>query len=154
MLARGSGVWHDGVMFDSELLVKSIARRVFLNMGEFSSGTARIGLLDARLGVGEGAAWLTVSLGQDHLFQIEVRGSCVEATYALPTVMEYGDGKRGYGTAWANSYRWNVTSWADVPGISADIDEFFNNIDEFIREEARVYRALAESSLNMLQGAS
>ena len=146
MLARGSGVWHDGVMFDNASLVKSIARRVFPDMGAFSFGTARIGLWDACLGVGEGAAWLTVSLGQDHLFRIEVRGSCVEATYALPAVMECGDGERRYGTAWANSYRWNVTSWVDVPGISADIDEFFNNIDEFIREEAKVYRALAESN--------
>lgn len=133
-------------MFDNASLVKSIARRVFPDMGAFSSGTARIGLWDARLGVGEGAAWLTVSLGQDHLFQIKVRGSCVEATYALPTTMECGDGRRKYGTAWANSHRWDVTSCTNVPEISADIEEFFNNIDEFIREEAKVYRALAESS--------
>lgn len=73
-------------MFDNASLVKSIARRVFPDMGAFSFGTARIGLWDACLGVGEGAAWLTVSLGQDHLFRIEVRGSCVEATYALPAV--------------------------------------------------------------------
>lgn len=134
-------------MFNNESVVKSIARRVFPDLGAFSPDrVAKLGSWDVVLSTNSDAAWLTVSNGQDVLFRIETRGGRVEATYALPTVMEYGDGKRKYGTAWANSYRWNVTSWADVPRVSADINEFFNNIDEFIREEAKVYRALAESN--------
>lgn len=131
-------------MFNNESLVKSIARRVFPDMGVLSSGVAEIGLRDACLSVGRGVAWLTVSLGQDHLFQIRVQGSRVEALYALPIVVDDGDSPR-YGTAWANSRRWVVTGWADVPGVSADIREFFNNADEFYAEEAKVYEILGRS---------
>ena len=130
-------------MFDSESVLKSIARRVFPNMGVFSSyGVARIDLWDACLRVGERAAWLTVSLGRDHLFQIEVRGSCVRATCALPVVIELGGGEREFGTEWANSHRWCVEGWSDIPGVSAEIQKFFDNEDEYLEEEAKVYRIL------------
>ena len=133
-------------MFNNESVLKSIARRVFPNMGVFASdGSAGIGPWDASLSVYDGAAWLTVSCDRDYLFRIGVQGSRVEATYALPAVMERGDGGREYGTAWANSRRWNVVGWASVPGISAGIREFFNNEDEFSAEEAEVNRILEGS---------
>jgi hypothetical protein len=133
-------------MFNNESVLKSIARRVFPDMGTFSSGgEAGIGLWDARLSVGGGVAWLTVGLGRDELFEIRVQGSRVEAVYAVPAVVEYGDGKRGYGTAWADSRRWKC-DWVDVPRVSADIREFFNNTDEFLNEAAKVRRILEGSS--------
>lgn len=130
-------------MFDNESLVRSIARRVFPDMGIFLFGVAKIGLWDVCLSVGRGVAWLTVSLGRDHLFRIGVRGSRVEAAYALPIVVDDGNNSR-YGTAWANSRQWDLTGWADVPGVSDDIREFFNNANEFCAEEAKVYKILGE----------
>ena len=130
-------------MFNSESVLKSIARRVFPCMGAFSSdGEARVGLWDARLSVGQKTAWLTVSDGLDMLFQIRVQGTSVEATYALPAVMERSDGEKEYGTAWANSRRWCVGGWVDASEVSAEIREFFHNIDEFLEAEAEVYKSL------------
>ena len=134
-------------MFNNESVLKSISRRVFPDMGAFSAdGRARTGLWDAWLGVGDGVAWLTVGSGRDHLFRIEVRGSRVKATYALPAVMERADGTKEHGTAWGNSRRWNVDGWSDVPEISARIRKFFDNTDEFLREEHRVYEILNGSN--------
>lgn len=134
-----AGVWHDGVMFNNESVLKCIARRVFPNMGAFSSdGITRIDSWDACLSVDEGAAWLTVSLGRDHLFRIEVRGSRVQATYALPAVVGLGE----FGTAWAGSRCWRVGGWDEVPEVSAGIRKFFDNDDEYLEEEARVYEIL------------
>lgn len=132
-------------MFNNESVMKSIARRVFPDLGAFSSGVAGLGEWDVALRADRDAAWLTVSHGRDPLFQIEVRGGRVAATYALPAVMELGNGEKEYGTAWANSRRWRVDGWSDVPKVSAEIREFFNNIDEFLEEEAKVYKALGES---------
>ena len=69
----------------------------------------------------------------------------MEATYALPAVMELGNGEKFYGTAWANSRRWRVDGWSDVSRVSEEIREFFDNIDEFLEEEAKVYKVLEES---------
>ena len=133
-------------MFNNESVMKSIARHVFPDMGAFSKdGVAKLGVWDTILHVGRDAAWLTISHGQDVLFRIETRGGCVEATYALPAVMERGNGEKFYGTAWANSRRWRVGGWSDIPQVSTEIREFFDNIDEFLEEEAKVYKALGES---------
>ena len=141
-------MWHDGIMFSSELVLKAIGRRVFPGMGTFSAdGRARIGLWDVCLSVGDEAAWLTVSLDQDHLFQIEVWGGRVEATYALPAVVELGNGEKEYGTAWANSRCWQVGEWSDIPVVSICIQEFFSNIEEFCGEEAKVYKAIEEGKI-------
>ena len=116
-------------------------------MGAFSTdGRSRVGLWDACLSAGDGVAWLTVSLGRDNLFRVEVRGSRVKATYALPAVMERGDGEKEQGTAWGNSRRWNVNGWSDVPEISAGIRKFFDNTDEFLAEERRVHEILNGSN--------
>lgn len=132
-------------MFNNESVMKSIARRVFPDLGAFSPGVARLGEWDVALRADRDAAWLTVSHGRDPLFQIEVRGGRVEATYALPAVMELGNGEKEYGTAWANSRRWCVGGWPDVPRVSVEIREFFDNIDEFLEEEAKVYKILGEA---------
>lgn len=130
-------------MFNNELVLKSIARRVFPDMGSFSPDrTARIGLWDAHLRSTRDSAWLTIYLGPDLLFQIELRGNRLKATYALPAVMELGDGEKEYGTAWANSRRWRVDGWDDVPRVSMEIGKFFDNIEEFLEEETKVYRIL------------
>ena len=129
-------------MFNNESVLKPIARRVFPDMGMFSSGgEAKIGLRGARLSVGKGVAWLTVSLGPDKLFEIKAQGSRAGAVWAIPAVVGYGSG--GYGAAWTDSRCWNV---ADVLGVSASIREFFNNTDEFLNEGAGVYRILEGSS--------
>lgn len=147
------GVWHDGVMFNNESVLKSIARRVFPNMGVFASdGVAKLGPWRACLQRGDGPAWLTVSCGRDLLFRIEVRGPRVEATYALPAVMERADGGREYGTVWAESRHWRVDEWARVPEISARIRGFFDNTEEFCKEEAKVYRILEESDSEAPRG--
>lgn len=133
-----AGVWHDGVMFNNESVLKSIGRRVFPDMGPFSEyGRARVGLWNAHLCVGDEAAWLTVSIGRDFLFQIEARGSQIEATYALPVVVA-GE----YGTAWSNSRRWHVDGWPDIMEVSTEIREFFDNEDEYLEREAEVYKVL------------
>ena len=133
-------------MFNNESVMKSIARQVFPAMGAFSKdGVAKLGDRDAVLHVSRDAVWLTISHGQDVLFRIELRGGCVEAVYALPAVMERGNGEKSYGTAWANSRRWRVGGWSDVPRVSTEIRGFFDNIDEFLEEETRVYKALEES---------
>lgn len=133
-------------MFNNELVLKSITRRVFPDLGSFSSdGAAKLGLWDVVLNVADGVAWLTVSHGRDLLFNIKVCGNRVEATYALPAVLERADGEMEYGTAWANSRRWSVAGLEDVPGISVNISEFFENIDEFLEEEAKVYKVLEGS---------
>ena len=134
--------WHDGVMFDNESVLKSIARHVFPAMGSFSDGVAKLGQWDVYLVVGDGVAWLTVQLGLDALFRIEVRGECVRAVYALPAVMEGANGEKSYGTAWAGSRRWRVGGRSDVSRASAEICEFFDNTDEFLEEEAKVYRII------------
>lgn len=141
-------VW-DPVCYDGSMMkniLKSITRRVFPDLGAFSSdGHAKLGVWDAVFYAGRDAAWLTISYDQDVLFRIETRGGRVEAVYALPVVMERGNGEKFYGTAWANSRRWRVDGWEDVPRVSVEIKEFFDNIDEFLEEEAKVYRALEEA---------
>lgn len=132
-------------MLNNESVMKSITRRVFPDLGAFSRGVAKFGEWDAVLSVGEDVAWLTVSHGRDVLFQIETQGGRVEATYALPAVMERGNGEKEYCTAWANSRRWRVDGWSDVPGVSMKIREFFDNIDEFLEEEAKVCKILEEA---------
>lgn len=130
-------------MFNSELVLKAISRRVFPDMGAFSAGgEARIGLWEVHLSVGSGVAWLTVSQDLNPLFRIEVRGSRVKATYALPAVVVLGNGEREYGTEWANSRNWQMRGWSDVALTSIEIREFFDNIEEFLREEGRVYEVL------------
>ena len=112
-------------------------------MGAFSSyGVAKIDLWDACLRVGERAAWFTVSLGRDFLFQIEVQGSRVRATCALPAVIELVGGEREFGTKWANSRRWHVGGWSDILRVSAEIQKFFDNEDEYLEAEAKVYKIL------------
>lgn len=133
-------------MFNNESVMKSIARRVFPDPGAFSKDwVAKLGEWDAVLNAGRDATWLTIGHGQDVLFRIETRGDRVEAAYALPAVMERGNGEKFHGTAWANSRRWRVDGWPDVPRVSTEIREFFGNIDEFLEEEAKVYKALGES---------
>lgn len=134
--------WHDGLMLENKQLAVAIARHVFPGMGPFSEGLAKLGPWDVYLVEGNGVAWLTVQLGLDVLFRIEVRGGYVEARYALPAVIELGSGERRYGTAWANSRRWHVKGWSDVLRYRTEIKEFFNNIDEFLEEEANVYKIL------------
>ena len=130
-------------MFNNESILKSIARRVFPEMGKFSSGgVAKLGTWDVVFSSGRNAAGFTVSCGQDRLFRIEVRGPRVEATYALPAIIELGDGSREFGTEWANSRRWRVEGWSDIPKVSTEIREFFNNYDEYLEEEAKVYKIL------------
>lgn len=133
-------MWHDGVMFNNESVLKSIARRVFPDMGVFSAdGEAGVGSWNADLCVGDEAAWLTVSMGLDSLFRIETRGSRVKATYALPAVVTRADGTVEYGTRWANSRQWCVDGWSDVAKASVGIQDFFKNSDEFLEEEGKVY---------------
>lgn len=133
-------------MFNNESVMKSIARHVFPDLGAFSSDwVAKLGVWDAVFYAGRDAAWLTISHGQDALFRIETSGGRVEAVYALPAVMERENGEKFYGTAWANSRRWRVDEWSDVPQVSKEIREFFDNIDEFLEEEAKVYKVLEES---------
>lgn len=54
------------------------------------------------------------------------------------------NGEKFYGTAWANSRCWRVGGWSDAPRVSVDIREFFDNIGEFLEEEAKVYKILEE----------
>ena len=62
-------------MFYSGSIVKSIARRVFPDLGAFSPDqVAKLGLWDAILSTDGDAAWLTVSSGRDVLFQVETSG--------------------------------------------------------------------------------
>lgn len=132
-------------MFNNESILKSIARRVFPNLGAFSSdGVAKLGLWDAYISVGEGVAWMTIYFNTDMLFCIEVSKGRVKATYALPAIMERA-GEKEYGTAQANSRRWRADGWSDVPAISVGIQKFFDNIDEFLEEEAKVYKILEET---------
>lgn len=128
-------------MFDNKSVLKSIARRVFPGMGPFSGERAKLGEWDVCLN----DAWLTVLAGRDALFRIEARGGRVEATYALPAVMERANGEKEYGTAWANSRCWRVNGWADAPGVSRKIRGFFGNTDEFLEEEAKVYKIIEGS---------
>lgn len=133
-------------MLENKQLAVIIARRVFPDLGAFSKDwVAKLGVWDAVFYAGRDAAWLTISHGQDVLFRIETHGGRVEATYALPAVMERGNGEKFYGTAWANSRRWRVDGWSDVPGVAQEIQEFFDNIDEFLEEEAKVYKVLEET---------
>lgn len=129
-------------MFNNELIVKSIARRVFPGMGKFSYGVAKLNVWDVYLSVTDEVTWLTVKLGLDVLFQIEAQDGYVVARYALPAVVELGDGEKTYGTMWANSHRWHVDGWSSIPSVAADIRKFFNNDEEFYREEAEVYKIL------------
>ena len=122
-------------MFNNESVVKSIARQVFPSMGKFYDGMAKLGQWGVYLTRADKATWLTVQLGLDVLFQIEARGGRVVARYALPAVMERGNGEKFYGTAWAGSHRWHVSGWADVPSVAADIRKFFNNTDRLFEEE-------------------
>lgn len=138
-----AGMCHDGVMFNNESILKSIARRVFPDMGAFSAnGRARVGSWNADLCVGDEAAWLTVGLGRDFLFRIEVRGSRVSATYALPAVVTRADGAVDHSTEWANSRQWCVDGWPDVARASIEIKKFFDNLDEFLEAEKRVYEII------------
>lgn len=137
-----AGAWHDGVMLNNEYVLKSIARRVFTDMGKFSSGVAKINSWDAYLSVDDGVAWLTVSLDRDHLFQVEVRGSSVQAVRALPAVIELVDGSREFGTEWADSRRWRVGGWSDILRVSDEIRKFFDNESEYLEEESKVYEIL------------
>lgn len=122
-------------------ILKSIAHQVFPTMTAIGGdGRAELGEWGAELTTSRDAAWLTVSHGRDVLFRVGVNRDRVEAVYALPAVMERGDGEKFYGTAWANSRRWMVTD-----DVSREIREFFDNIDEFLEEEAKVYKALGES---------
>ena len=132
-------------MFNNESVLKSIARRVFPDLGVFSPDrAAELGVWDATLTVGDGSAWLTISHGRDLLFGIKVRGGRVEAVYALPAVLERGNGEKEYGTAWANSRHWRVDGWSNVPQVAAAIHGFFDNTEEFLEEEAKVRRILGE----------
>lgn len=131
-------------MLNNESIIKSIARRVFPGMSKFSDGVAKLGLWDVYLVVGDETAWLTVQLGIDVLFQIEVRDGHVKAKYALPAIMELSGGEKRYGTMWANSRCWDVDGRSSVLLIATDIREFFDNIEEFCRKEAEVYKILEE----------
>lgn len=133
-------------MFNNESVLKSIARRVFPAMKAFApNGHAELGVWDACLSVGNRAAWLTISNDRDLLFCIKAQGDRVEATYALPAVMERA-GEKEYGTAWASSRRWNVNGWSDVPLAAAGIRKFFENDEEFHEEEVRVHEILEKQS--------
>ena len=133
-------------MFNNESVMKSIARRVFPDLGAFSQDwVAKLGVWDAVFYAGRDAAWLTISHGQDVLFRIKTHGGRVEAAYALPAVMERPNGEKFYGTVWARSRRWHVDGWSDVPRVSVEIREFFDNTDEFVEEEAKVYKILEGS---------
>lgn len=130
-------------MLSNESVTKSIAHLVFPDLGPFSKDwVAKLGEWDAIFYAGQDAAWLTISHGRDVLFRIEAKGGRVEAMYALPAVMERADGEKEYGTVWANSCCWRVDEWSDVSRVSTKIREFFDNIDEFLEEEAKVYRVL------------
>ena len=132
-------------MFNNESVMKSIARHVFPDLGAFSAdGHAELGDRDVVLHTGRGATWLTVSHGRDELFRIETRGGRVEAVYALPAVMEMANGEKFHGTAWANSRRWHVGGWGDIPRVSKEIREFFDNDEEWDREEAGVRKTPEE----------
>ena len=113
-------------------------------MGKFYDGVAKLGQWDVYLTGADKATWLTVQLGLDVLFQIEVQGGCVAARYALPAVMERGNGEKFYGTAWAGSRRGRVDGWSDVSSVAADIREFFNDTDGLFEEEA--HKILEESN--------
>lgn len=132
-------------MFNNESIVRSIARRVFPGMGKFSDGVAKLGQWDVDLVVGDEAAWLTVRLGPDMLFQLETQNGYVGARYALPTVVTQADGERRYATMWANYRRWRVGGWSDVSSVAAGIQKFFDNDKEFCQEEEKVYEILGES---------
>lgn len=132
-------------MLENKQLVVAIARHVFPGMGTFSDGLAKLGQWDAYLVVGDGVTWLTIQLGPDVLFRVEARGEYVKARYALPAVMELGNGEKEYGTAWAASRRWRVDGWSDIFPVAAGIREFFDNDGEFCRAEAKVYSILGES---------
>ena len=131
-------------MFDNESIVKSIARRVFPGMGKFCDGTAKLGQWGVYLTGADKAAWLTVKLGLDVLFQIEAGGGRVVARYALPAIMELSNGEKEYGTAWAGSRHWRVDGWADVSSAAADIRRFFNNTDRLFEEEYEKVRKILE----------
>ena len=116
-------------------------------MGKFCDGVAKLGQWDVYLTAADEVAWLTVKLGLDVLFQIEARGGRVAAKYALPAVVTVGNGEKEYGTAWADSRRWHVSGWADVPSVAADTREFFNDTDGLFEEEAeKVHKILEESN--------
>lgn len=51
-----------------------------------------------------------------------------------------------FGTAWAGFRRWKVRGWSDVAQVSAGIRNFFDNTDEFLKEEAKVYKILDDSN--------
>lgn len=56
-------------MFNNESALKSIACRVFPDLGAFSSDwVAKLGVWDAVFYTGQDAAWRTVSHSQDALF--------------------------------------------------------------------------------------
>lgn len=106
-------------------ILESIARHVFPGLGAFSSdGHAELGEWDVWVSEKPGCAVLTVAYNQGVLFQIMASLGRVEAAYALPVE----NGEKGYGTEWARSRRW-MDGWSDVPQISAEIREFFNNLD-------------------------
>ena len=134
-------------MFDNESIVKSVARQVFPNMGKFYGGVAKLGQWGVYLTVADKVTWLTVKLGLDMLFQIEAQGGRVAARYALPVVVELGNGEKKYGTAWANSRRWCVNGWVDVPSVAADIRKFFDNTNGlFEKEDEKVHKILEWSN--------
>lgn len=130
-------------MLNNESVLKFIARRVFPGLGEFSSdGVAQLGLWDVTLKLWGKVGWLTVSHGQDLLFQIEVKGTRTKARYALPAVAKLPSGELEYRTAWVKEREWLVEGWVDADFAALRIGEFFRNLDEFIREENRVYKII------------
>lgn len=134
-------------MLNNELIVKSIARRVFPGMGKFSYGMAKLNVWDVYLSVTDEVTWLTVKLGLDVLFQIEARDGYVVARYALPVVVELANGEKRYSTMWAGFHRWHVDGWSDIPSVAADIREFFDN--DFDLHEKEVYKILEKSGGTM-----
>lgn len=124
-------------MLENKQLAVAIARHVFPGVGSFSGGPAKFGQWDTYLVVGDGVTWCTVQLGSDVLFQIEARGGCVTAKYALPAVMASGRGEtapRGPIPA--------AGVWSDISLVAADIRKFFDNHEEFCRAETEVYKTL------------
>lgn len=87
-------------MFNNESVLKLIAMRVFPGLGKFSpDGVAQLSLWDVTLKLWGKVGWLTVSHGQDLLFQVEVIGTHIKARYALPAAAKLPSGELEYRTA-------------------------------------------------------
>ena len=130
-------------MLNNESVLKFIARRVFPGLGKFSpDGVAQLGLWDVTLKLWGKVGWLTVSHGQDLLFQIEVSGTLIKARYALPVAAKLPSGELKYKTAWVKEREWRAEGWVDADFVALLIGEFFRNLDEFIKAENEVYKII------------